>query len=54
MKLDSYRAIRVGDPVIQTRTGIVVAAVGSKEPGSSQENQDIDIVWLSFHGRRNP
>jgi hypothetical protein len=46
----SYKAIRVGDPVIQTRTGIVVAAVRSKEPWipSMQEPADIDIVWLSF------
>lgn len=47
---DSYKAIRVGDPVIQTRTGIVVAAVRGKEPWlpSMKEPADIDIVWLSF------
>jgi hypothetical protein len=47
---DSYKAIRVGDPVIQTRTGIVVAAVRSKELWipSMKEPADIDIVWLSF------
>lgn len=53
IKLDeagSYKAIRVGDPVIQTSTGVVIAAVSSKEPWipSMKEPADIDIVWLSF------
>jgi len=37
-------------PANVSRTGIVVAAVGSKEPWipSMKEPADIDIVWLSF------
>lgn len=47
---ESYTAIRVGDPVIQTSTGIVVAAVRSKSPwtASMKEPADCGIVWLAF------
>lgn len=47
---DSYHAVRVGDPVIQTSTGIVVAAVRTKSPWttSMKEPADCGIVWLSF------
>ncbi len=47
---DAYNAIRIGDPVIQKRTGIVVAAVRNKIPASKSINSPADcgIVWLSF------
>jgi hypothetical protein len=47
---DAYHAIRIGDPVIQTRTGIVVAAVKNKIPERKSVNlpADCGIVWLSF------
>ncbi|MBK8093145.1 MAG: hypothetical protein IPK32_14460 [Verrucomicrobiaceae bacterium] len=50
---ESYTAIRVGDPVIQTSTGIVVAAVKqSPWTASMKEPADCGIVWLAFHGHR--
>lgn len=47
---DAYDAIRIGDPVIQTSTGIVVGAVKNKIPGieSIKSPADCGIVWLSF------
>ncbi len=47
---DAYEAIRIGDPVIQTSTGIVVAAVRNKIPKIKSINSPADcgIVWLSF------
>ncbi len=46
----AYNAIRIGDPVIQTSTGIVVAAVTNKIPESKTIDSPADcwIAWISF------
>jgi len=47
---DAYEAIRIGDPVIQTSTGIVVAVVRNKIPERKSVKLPVDcyITWLSF------
>lgn len=47
---EAYQAVRIGDPVIQTSTGIVVAAVKDKVPEIKSVNKPADcgIAWLSF------
>jgi len=47
---DAYEAVRIGDPIIETSTGIVVGAVRNKIPESKSINSPADcgIVWLSF------
>lgn len=47
---EAYKVIRIGDPVIQTSTGIVVGAVRNKIPASKTIDSPADcgMAWLSF------